>query len=476
MEEKNLFLPGNPRYQPKELKDIFGYDNLYLSWGKIELAKFDEMYTRGMIPENDYSLLTYEVRESILSITTSETDFVEQTRTHHDVNAHVEIMRELVPENLRKYLHLPFTSYDKISTSYVMQYKEAFEKVIEPKLKELISNLASLVNNFSEYRQIGRTHGQHALPITVGFWFANILSRITYNYLEMKQNTEKLRGKISGAVGAYNAQVTLGFESGPKETFEEAILKRLGLKPVLISTQILPPEAVAYFFFSATMLSASLAQLGRDCRQLMRSEIGEITEAFEAGQVGSSTMAQKRNPINFENLEGMFIKTKNEFGKVLDTVISEHQRDLTNSSVMRDFPIILVNLTQQINTLLKPGGKDKSPFILRIKVNEEKLDENMKKSIHLIMAEPIYISLQLAGYQGDAHHLVNHTLTPLAQKDGQSIMAHLMKEAEMDVDLQNAVNNIPDDIIHLLWRPNDYTGKAALKANEVAKWAREQIV
>jgi adenylosuccinate lyase len=172
----------------------------------------------------------------------------------------------------------------------------------------------------------------------------------------------------------------------------------------------------------------------------------------------------------------MFIKTKNEFGKVLDTVISEHQRDLTNSSVMRDFPIILVNLTQQINTLLKPGGKDKSPFILRIKVNEEKLDENMKKSIHLIMAEPIYISLQLAGYQGDAHHLVNHTLTPLAQKDGQSIMAHLMKEAETDIDLQNAVNNIPDDIMYLLWRPNDYTGKAALKANEVAKWAREQIV
>ena len=475
-EGKNLSLPGNPRYQPKELQDIFGYDNLYRPWAIIELAKFEVMNEIGMISNEDYALLTPAIRQLILNITTSETDLIERSITHHDVNAHVQIMREIMPERLKVYLHMPFTSYDKISTGYVMQYKEAFEKVIEPKIKELIFCLAQLVDTYSDRRQIGRTHGQYALPITVGFWLANILSRVTYNYLKMKKNCDELRGKISGAVGAYNAQVALGFEKNSgRKSFEDRILGKLNLKAALVSTQILPPEQVAYFFHSALMFSASLAQLGRDGRNLMRSDIAEISEAFEEGQVGSSTMAQKRNPINFENTEGMFLRNKNEFGKIMDTLISEHQRDLVNSSPMRDFPIILVNLMCQLNTLLRPGGKDKSPFIKRITINEDAVEENLTKSLNTIMAEPIYISLQLAGYKGDAHHLVNHQLTPMSQSEGIPLIACLEKLTKTDEELNTVYQNIPNDILEVLWSPKDYIGKAAKKSHEVANWARLQI-
>ena len=145
------------------------------------------------------------------------------------------------------------------------------------------------------------------------------------------------------------------------------------------------------------MTAAPLAQLGRDCRHLMRSEIAEVGEPFDKGQVGSSTMAHKRNPINFENLEGMYIRTKNEFGKVLDTLISEHQRDLVGSCVMRDFPIIIVNLRQQLDTLLRRKEDDPTPFLARLTVNSDALRKNLLQSAKVILAEPIYIALQITG-------------------------------------------------------------------------------
>ena len=121
-------------------------------------------------------------------------------------------------------------------------------------------------------------------------------------------------------------------------------------------------------------------------------------------------MAHKRNPINFENLEGTWIKNQVEFGKVLATMVSEHQRDLVGSSIARDFPTIVVNLVSQLNTLLREA--DGKPFISRISVDEASLKRNFDAQGDAILAEPIYIALQMAGYEGDAHELVNHVAMP----------------------------------------------------------------
>ena len=217
-------------------------------------------------------------------------------------------------------------------------------------------------------------------------------------------------------------------------TFEEFVLWLVRLEAEDISTQILPPEALDRFLHSYVQLSAALGQLGRDGRNLQRSEIAEISEGVDPNQVFSSTMASKRNPITFENLEGVSIIVKDEYHKVLDTLISEHQRDLTGSAVMREFPGIVVLTQYQLETA--------SRLIPKMVVNSEALQRNFQQSAHLILSEPLYIALILGGFKGDAHHLVNHVLTPLSQASGLPLAVELEKLAQRRRSLQQVIDNI----------------------------------
>ncbi len=474
----NLMLPGSPRYQPKELVPILGYDNLFRAVAEVELAVMDTLGEQGVIPSEVYDLLTPELREKLLAITTTEVDKREREVTNHDIRAWVQLAQEILPEPLRPWVHVPLTSYDVLDTARALQFKDAFNKVIKPKTIDVLKIFAEMIRKHAEDVQIGRTHGQHALPITFGFYLATIASRLQNCYLGMSGNHNALSGKVSGAVGAYNAQVGLGICSGSEDSlqdFEQEALQRLGLEPGCISTQIVQPEGLGSFLFSCLQTSATLAQFGRDCRHLMRSEIGEISEAFEEGQVGSSTMAHKRNPINFENLEGMYVRSKNEFGKVLDTMISEHQRDLVGSSPARDYPIIVVNLVQQLNTLLREGKKDKRPFLSRISLNKEACKRNFEASAKLTMAEPLYLALQMYGYIGDAHELVNHTIVPRAQRDNKHLLEVAFLLEDNDPSLRIAIDKMPESMKEMLLTPEKYTGKAAARARTIADMIHDLI-
>lgn len=475
MNERNLILPGNLRYQPKEMKDFFGYDNLYFGLAKVEIATLETLGEIGVIPAKEIKTLAPELKEKLLAIPTTQVDKIEREITHHDVRAWIRKAQEIMNCALSRWVHIPLTSYDALDTGRIIQFCSAYQKALKPSLKETVGLLADLVEKFAGQLQIGRTHGQHALPITVGFWLATILQRILYNWRQMDTYSNWLVGKISGAVGAYNAQIGLQLEQQCRnKTFEECVLEKLNLTPAKISTQILPPEPLGYFLFSCVMMSASLGQLGRDCRHLMRTEIAEITESFEKDQVGSSTMAHKRNPISFENLEGMWLRTKNEFGKVMDTLISEHQRDLVGSCVARDYPIILINLQKQLDTLTKKNKKG-IPFLSRIAIDLEACQRNFNMNSNLILSEPLYIALQMAGYQGDAHELINRTLVPEAKKTNLPLIEVLEKMAAQDDYLQKVLKRIPEEIQELFRYPENYTGKAREKAKEIAFSARRQI-
>jgi len=475
MSVQNLMLPGNPRYQPKALQEFFGYDNLYRAVGRVEIASLRVMGEMGLMPASALALLTGETEKSILALTATQIEDTERRITKHDIRAWIYEAQKLVPPELGNWLHVMLTSYDPLDTGRTLQFTEAHRDVVAPACRKLLRSMIELVRKHADQPQIGRTHGQHALPITVGFWFATILYRMFYNFQKMELHAGELVGKISGAVGAYNAQVGLGAAALAGEpTFEERVLNKLGLKVSPISTQILPPEPLAYYLYSCAMMSASIAQMGTDCRQLMRSEIGEVAEEFVSTQSGSSTMAHKRNPINFENLIGMWIRTKNEFGKVLDTLISEHQRDLVASSVYRDFPIIIVNLATQLGTLLRENDAGLS-FLQRITVNPQACARNFAMNAQVVLSEPLYIAIQMAGYKGDGHKLVNHTLVPRAQASGESVAWAAAWYAELDPEFAEAWGRIPTAVVELLHRPEKYTGLASQKALQIADLVELQL-
>lgn len=467
----NLALPGSPRYQPKRLVPIMGYDNLMRPAVEVELAGLRTLAEMGVVPAADIALLTPEIEARLLAITTTEVDVIERKHTKHDVRALVRRMQEIVPEPLRRWIHVPFTSYDILDTARAIMFSRAHTDVVRPLVCLLVGHLRTKTAEFAGHVQIGRTHGQHALPITVGFWLATILSRLLSNIVEADRSALGLVGKISGAVGAYNAQVALGMTVGTGPSFEERVLGRLGLKPARISTQIVPPEPLAHYLFACTLLSATLAQFGRDARHLMRSEIGEIGEPFEEGQVGSSTMAHKRNPMNFENEEGMYVRTSAEFAKVLGTLVSEHQRDLVGSSVARDFPIIVVNLVQQLETLLRAPKEGGLPFVRRITVDRTACKRNLGLQGDRILAEPIYLLLQMYGFTGDAHHVVNHMALPRVGSQVDTLYDAIGLVAEEHEDVANAWAAIPAEFKTLLRDAGSYTGLAAKKARDICEVA-----
>ncbi len=448
----NLFLPSNPRYQPQSLVPFFGYDHLCQPNIRVEIAGMKALYKIGIMPEEDFRLLTPEVEKRLLSeITTTMVDKREKI-TKHDIRALVQLMMEILPPPLRRWLHMFFTSYDVIHTGAMLAYREAFDFAVRPALGKLVEAWADKISEFAGTVQIGRTHGQHAIPITVGFWLHTILRRILDVSKSLIDSKGELRGKISGAVGAYNAQVLFDAYKSPNgKTFEKLVLAELELEPSPVSTQILPPEPLSRFLHNFVLLSAALANFGRDCRHLQRTEISEIATKFKKGQVGSSTMAHKRNPIIFENCEGMFYNTKNEYGKVLDTLISEHQRDLVGSSLMRQFPAVMIYPQVQIEKMTK--------VFEDLIVDRAALERNFNMSKNLITGEAIYIALQRYGYEKDAHELVNHTLTPNAQQNGTSLAAELEKLCEGDEELRDVWRIVPSKVKDVLTEhPERYIG------------------
>lgn len=471
---ERLEMPGNPRYQSDSLRPYFGYDNIARFYFDVEWALLKTMAKLGLIPAEAAVLLTDDVRRMLRQkITTTLEDAIERNITKHDVRALLAAARYFLTATkmrlaviLARWFHIPATSYDVIDTARIIAYRRAFWEVSFPALLKLINSLRAKAKEFSGTVQIGRTHGQHAEPITVGFWLATILGRIVDIAEHLVAREAELKGKFSGPVGSYNCQVALGFEEKSQgmfsKTFEELVLDELKLSAAPISTQILPPEPLARFLLEFTLLSGALGQISRDCRNLQRSELAEVVEPFEETQDGSSSMAHKRNPITWEGVEGIYTIVKDEFHKVLDVVISDHQRDATGMCVMREFPGIVVLVQHQLETVNR--------IIPKFFVDRKALERNFSLNRHLVLSEAVYIALVMAGYKGDAHALVNHTLVPRSQISGRHLIEELLLLAEEkpELKLKPVKGNMPEDLIDLLQKPETFTGKAQEKALTIA--------
>lgn len=384
--------------------------------------------------------------------------YAEEDRIKHNIRALANSIRNKVSEEAKPFVHFTSTSYDIIATADALRYKDFSNNVLVPELSKFESTLINLALREKNTLQIGRTHGQHAEPITFGFAIAQYVSRLGSSILRIKKAANNLRGKMSGAVGSYNAS-SLFFGNPIK--FEEEVLSQLELKPSPTSTQVVEPEFLVEYLNGIVSAFGVLANLADDMRHLQRNEIAEVGEFFEAAQVGSSTMPQKRNPINFENVKSMWKEFMPRMMTMYMDQISEHQRDLTNSASMRFIPEILAGFYISLSRLNK--------VMSSLVVDKENMQKNFDMNKRMVVAEPLYILLAANGHP-DAHEYVRE-MTLRAQLAKKPLIGLVKK----DKTIQAYIKKFSKKQTEILENPEKYTGIAAKKTEIVCDYWKEEL-
>ncbi len=444
----SAFSPTDYRYAVDELRDYLSEEAFVRYKAKVEAAVASAFEQRGILKAE----LCDEIVEAASKVKAEEV-YEEEKRTKHDIRALVNVIRSGVSDEAKPFVHLSATSYDVVNTANALRYKDAVMNVIIPDMVELERTWIDLARREKDTLQIGRTHGQHAEPITFGFALAQYVNRWGSQILNVQETSENLIGKFSGAVGAYNA-TSLIFDD--PEEFEREVLALLNMKPAAISTQIVPPEPMSDFVHSIISSFSVLANFCDDMRHLQRSEIGEVFERVAKEQVGSSTMPHKRNPISFEGVKSLWKTFMPQAVTMHLDQISEHQRDLTNSASQR--------YTQELLVVFDYCVRKLRMISARLVVDRARMRENFMISADNIIAEPLYILLSYYGHP-DAHEYVRR----------KSFQAYEEKKTlreviERDGEIMSYLRNFSREQKEKVFDAEKYMGIAAEKAERVADY------
>lgn len=440
--------PLDYRYNVDGQADFFS-QRAYIAYQiRVELALVTVLNRRGVCPNEALA----EIRATCQRVTARRVALHEET-TGHDLRALVDCIREGVSDAAKPFVHMTATSYDIVDTANAKRYRDGVEKFFIPLLLKLEGVLIEIALREARTTQVGRTHGQHAVPITFGMTIASYIARLGNCIEHVRAATSQLVGKFSGAVGAYNA-ASLFFPD--PEQFEIDVLAELGLTPAEHSTQIAPSEAMLRLLTEVNLVAGVLAQIGRDMRHLQRTEIGEVGEEFVSGQVGSSTMPQKRNPINFENVEGTWFILIGHLVTALMTQLSEHQRDLTGSIASRTFGEMFGYVAQAAKRLTKTMRK--------LKVDRANLQRNLAMQGGLIGSEALNLTLAALGHP-DAHAKVQELTKRVLDKTYSS----LFEAAARDSELADYTSRMTPVQLDMLRDPTLYIGRSVERTLAVAE-------
>jgi len=417
------------------------------------------------LANSNWQLCSIEQADEIINaceqVTASEV-YEEEERVNHAVRALVNCIQRKVTAKAKPYVHLFATSNDITDSASALRLKELTINVIVPDLVELEMLLISLARKYANVPQIGRTHGQHAEPITFGFALASYVSRLLGRIQRIIDCAENLQGKFSGSVGAYNALSLIDESNAP--LFEQQLLDKLGLKRSerYISTQIVQPEYLTDLAYSVISCFSVLANLADDIRHLHRTEIAEVEQAYNVQDIGSSTMPHKVNPKNFEQVKSMWKMTMPRMVTVFMDQISEHQRDLTNSASGRFLIELFVAFDYSTNRLV-------SAFEM-VKANAENMRTNLETSMDRLISEPLYILLALNGFS-EAYRRVRELVEE--SETTKIPIAELIWEKH---DIRPILQKLRHDQVETLKDPTKYVGVSRQRALETAAQAEESIV
>lgn len=371
----------------------------------------------------------------------------------HDLMAVVEALAEACGDAGR-HVHLGATSYDIVDTANALQFNEAL-MIIMRDLYEIEGVLLGLAEKHKHTVAVGRTHGQHATPITYGLKFA-LWAREVRRHLRRLKEVEKrvLVGKMSGAVGTQASFGARGME------IQELVMRDLELKPAMVSSQVVQRDRYAELLMLLALIAASFDKIGKEIRNLMRTEIAELSEPFGEEQVGSSTMPHKRNPIESEKVCGLARAVKGNVFAALENVSLEHERDLTNSSCER---VIIPESFILLDEILKTAKRVLKGLVLYPK----RIKENLGLTKGLNMAEAVMLALTGKGVPRQEAHKLLRKLSAEAHSKGKEFSAVLRESREISKLLGK-------EAIEEILTPEKYIGTAVEQVEKVLRVAREE--
>ena len=383
------------RYGTAEMRRIFEEEMRVQKMLDVEAALAWAHAEVGNIPRKDAEKIA--AMASTKHVKLSRVKEIER-EIKHDVASLVRALAEVCGAS-GAYVHLGATSYDIVDTAIALQLKEALA-LIEKRLNSFEKVLIEKALKYKDTLMIGRTHGQHALPTTLGFKFAVWMREVSRHIQRLRQCRERvLVGKMSGAVGT---QAGLGDKA---VKIQELVMKRLGIKAADISTQIVQRDRHAELICLLAMIATSLENFATEIRELQRPEIAELFEPFETEkQVGSSTMPHKRNPETCERICGLARIVRSLVVPALENVVTWHERDLTQSSAERFIipeACILVDYMLFLMTNI----------VANLRVDEERMLKNIEITQGRVMSEAVMIALTRKGVSRQKAHELLRKLT-----------------------------------------------------------------
>lgn len=396
------------RYSRKEMSSIWSDENKFKVWLEIEILATEAQCKLGLVPIKSFQNIKKKARfdsDKILKI---------EEEVKHDVIAFLTNVGEYVGLDSR-FIHLGMTSSDVIDTALSVQMKQAGEII----LKDLLEVNKTLYKKAKQYKyltMIGRTHGVHAEPITVGLKFALWYDEMNRNIDRWKRAIEIISvGQISGAVGTYE-------HISPE--VEKFVCKKLGLKTTKISTQILQRDRHAEYMSALAIIASSIEKFTTEIRHLQKTETLELEEYFSAGQKGSSAMPHKKNPILSERLSGMARVLRGNTLAAFENIPLWHERDISHSSVER---IIIPDSTILMDYILSQFNK----LIDTLVINEDNIRKNLELTNGLVFSQTVLLKLIEKKMKREQAYKIVQTVAMKCWKEKISFLKLLKEDKEV---------------------------------------------
>ncbi|MDM9628218.1 adenylosuccinate lyase [Rhizobium sp. S152] len=400
-----------PRYSRPEMVAIWSPETKFRIWFEIEAYACDALAEIGVIPKS--AAATIWEKGGAAQFDVARIDEIEAV-TKHDVIAFLTHLAEFVGPDSR-FIHQGMTSSDVLDTTLNIQLVRAADLL----LADLDRVLAALKKRAFEHKdtvRIGRSHGIHAEPTTMGLTFARF-------YAEMERNRARLvnaraeiaTGAISGAVGTF---------ANIDPSVEEHVCAKLGLIPEPVSTQVIPRDRHAMFFATLGVIASSIENVAIEIRHMQRTEVLEAEEFFSPGQKGSSAMPHKRNPVLTENLTGLARLVRMSVTPALENVALWHERDISHSSVERAIgPDTTITLDFALNRL--------AGVVEKLVIYPENMLANMNKFRGLVMSQRVLLALTQAGVsREDSYRLVQRNAMKVWEQ-GKDFLEELLADTEV---------------------------------------------